>query len=137
MAEKQNKATGGTSPEDERAAFRRAAALHILGAYVSRHGGFQPEAMDAMMRVVWQYADTFVALEDAPPLPPVEAPPPPARPARRRAHPSDEWQVRDGDRVKKGFVSYEEAEWYATNRPGAVIEQVSGPEALVADPGAV
>lgn len=106
--------------------FRRRAALAILGAYVQRHGGFTPEEREAHMRLVWEYADTFVALENAPPLPP-PAPPQAAVPRKRAAAPSDEWGVRDGERLRRGFVTRDEAEAYAAGRDGAEVVQLSGP----------
>ena len=125
----------GTSdkPPDKQA-FRRQAALAILGAYVGRHGGFTPAEREAHMRLVWEYADAFVSLEHAPPprLDPV--PSPADRPHRRTrpVAPNDEWGVRDGDVQKRGFVSREEAEWYAAARPGAEVVQIDGPEIAAA-----
>ena len=113
--------------------FRRAAALAVLSAYVTRHGGFAELEMDVLMRQVWRYADVFVSLEHAAPLPPpapeVEHPGKPPGPGRNRpAHPTDEWAVVDNGKRKRGFITHEEAEWYAAERPGATIVQVAGPE---------
>ncbi len=114
--------------EQDRKAFRRQAALGILQAFVMRHGGFAEAEREMILRQVWTYATEFVALEDAPPLP-VPTPPEPeqVRPRGRAAHPSDEWAVIDGDHMRRGFVSEQEAEYYASVRPGARIKQVSGP----------
>ncbi len=117
-----------TRPDD---AFRRQAALALACAYLTRHGGFgDGEVVESNLRRVWEYATLFVELEHAPPLPPakVETPPrPPARPTRR-ATPTDEWAVRDGTTYRRGFTTFEEAEFYATGRAGAEIVQVGGPE---------
>jgi hypothetical protein len=123
-------------------AFRRQAALAILGAFVSRHGGFNPADMQSHMRRVWEYADAFVRLEHAPPLPPPEDfdvlahMTRPAVPGPRSS-PADEWAVYDGNRRVTGFVSREEADFYAAARPGAKVVQIGGPGASagrVADP---
>ncbi len=116
--------------------WRRQAALAILSGYVSKQGGFGFDAAEReiLMRMVWSYADTFVSMEHAP-APTIDAVPLLAnRPARktRPVAPNDEWGVRDGDTTKKGFVSREEAEWYASARPGAEVFQLSGPGTLIA-----
>ncbi len=114
--------------------FRRQAAMSILGAYVTRQGGFTAEEREAHMRQVWMYADAFVRLEHALPLPPPVVPEQPQRPKRslRPASPSDEWAViYDGVR-RRGFVSKEEAEYYAGNRVGAEVVQLSGPDIITA-----
>ena len=119
-------ATQATAPPDE---FRRQAALAILSAYVQRHGGFTEVEMDAHMRLVWRYADVFVALEHAPAPPAEPVTQEATRPARTRpAHPSDEWAVVDNGKKRRGFATFEEAEFYASGRPGARIVQVAGPE---------
>lgn len=113
--------------DGDKRAFRRQAALAILPAYVSRHGGFQPEARDGILAAIWEMADAFVDMEGAaPPGPP--APAPEARQPARRAHPGDEWGVRDGDDLRREFVSRGEAEEYAACRPGALVVQLAGPE---------
>jgi hypothetical protein len=109
--------------------FRREAAMRILEAFVARHGGFQPESMEVHMRQVWTYADVFVSLEDAPPPAPVPVPEFPSVQKRRAAHPADEWGVRENGRLRRGFVSEEEALLYAASRPGAEVQQVAGPAA--------
>jgi hypothetical protein len=126
MAEKPIKSE---KPSDVDAEFRRKAALAILGAYVSRHGGFEPAAMETHMRRVWEYADYFVLLENAGPVP-AEAVPElgfQELPKGRPAHPSDEWAVIDGQTRKTGFVTKEDADFYASARPGARVRQVAGP----------
>jgi hypothetical protein len=116
-----------------RKAFRREAAMQILSAYVARNGGFKSDDMEANMLRVWEYADVFVRLEDAPPPPPpvefdvtasLSRPRPAARPA---SHPTDEWAVYDGDKRHRGFVTREEADFFAASRPGAKVVQVGGP----------
>lgn len=105
-------------------------AKSAFTAYVSRHGGFNDrQAMEDYSRMCWEYADVFLAMEHAGPRrpEPAAAPTRERRPARR-AHPSDEWAVHDGTFSKRGFTSYEEAEFYASARPGAQIVQVGGPE---------
>jgi hypothetical protein len=110
--------------------FRRRAALAILGG--SRHhiGHTRPEYL-ANLRIIWQIADAFLELEHEAPLPP---PPPPEEipgfKKARRAHPSDEWAVReeDGQRLRRGFVTYQEAMLYVQNHPGSQIVQLSGPD---------
>ncbi len=116
------------TPEDE---FRRTAALAILSAMVTRHGGFSELEQESIMRLVWQYADVFVAMEHArlPEPEPASVPVKRGRPAQ----PDDEWAVTDGDQIKRGFVTEEEAQWYASARPGAVVEQVSGDKRIAAD----
>ncbi len=123
-------------------AFRRQAALAILGAYVAKQGtlGNMQIEREIHSRQIWALADAFVATEHLPPLQLPSEPEPLATvpTARRRpAHPSDEFAVIDGQHVRRGFVSYEEAEYYASSRPGARIKQVGGgPEQmLVAAPG--
>lgn len=126
------------------AKFRREAALAILGAYVHRHGGFSVNEQVILMKKVWEYADLFVDMEDSPPMETIldqmramEQQNAMPEPRRRKAAPNDEYGVRDGDTVRRGFVSYEEAEFYASARPGAKIFQVSGDGMLpVADPDA-
>jgi hypothetical protein len=54
--------------------------------------------------------------------------PEPTPQRRRAAHPSDEFAVIDGEQRKRGFVTREEAEFYASSRPGATVRQVGGPE---------
>lgn len=122
--------------------FRRQAALEILGAYVARHGGFSPSDREAILRTVWDYATHFVDLEHAPPLPPPEefnvlASVSRPAPGGRAAHPADEWAVYDGGRRYAGFVSRQDAEFFAVARPGSKVVQVGGPGAhqgVVADP---
>jgi hypothetical protein len=61
---------------------------------------------------------------------PTEPPPePPPKPARPR-HPADEYAVVDGGRMKRGFVSFEEAQDYASGRPHAQVRKISGPGSL-------
>jgi hypothetical protein len=71
-------------------------------------------------------------------FPQPEAPPEPPKP-RRQQFPNDEWAVWDGARLRRGFVSAEEAEDYASTRPGSTIRKISGPgsstEATWAGPG--
>jgi hypothetical protein len=71
-------------------------------------------------------------------FPPPEPPPEPPKP-RRQQFPNDEWAVWDGTRMRRGFVSQEEAEDYASTRPGSTIRKLSGPgsstEATWAGPG--
>ncbi len=117
----------------EAQAFRRAVALAMLPAYLNRHGGFGgvAEEQEMLLRQVWNYADAFIALENANPLP---APPTVAELSSgervRRAHPSDEWAVTSPDgRRKRGFVNESEAQDFASKTPGAVVKQVSGPGA--------
>ncbi len=119
--------------ERDRKAFRRQAGLAILQAFVQRHGGFAEVEREMILRQVWTYATDFVALEDAAPLPlPVPPEPEAPQPRRRAVSPSDEWAVIDGDVMKRGFVTPEAAEWYATARPGAKIKQISGPGVAMA-----
>ncbi len=106
-------------------AFRRQAALAILSAYVQRHGGLGSELeCRENARMVWRFTDVFLSMEDAgEPTPEVAAPAPPKK---RPVGPDDEWGVRDGDRMRRGFVTEEEAEAYAAGKPGAKVVQVSG-----------
>jgi hypothetical protein len=68
--------------------------------------------------------------ESAAYTPPPDPPPdPPRKPARPR-HPADEFAVVDGGRMRRGFVSYEEAEDYASGRPGATVRKISGPGSM-------
>jgi hypothetical protein len=117
------------SKEEAKEQFRRQAALAILGAFVSRTGGFGTELERTdIARMVWRFADAFVDAENAPvlqPTPTMESRP---RPAGRPAHPSDEWAVRYGDKQRRGFTSHEEAVFYAASKPGATVVLVSGPE---------
>jgi len=109
------------------AVFRRQAGLQILGAYVARHGGFNPAERDVLMRMVWEYADLFVAMEHAAPLAPEPVQTPEERHAlRARTGPTDEWAVIDGEKRTRGFVIPEEAEYYASARPGARVIKISG-----------
>jgi hypothetical protein len=59
-------------------------------------------------------------------FPQPEPPPEPPKP-RRQQFPNDEWAVWDGARLRRGFVSQEEAEDYASTRPGSTIRKISGP----------
>ncbi len=144
--DKKTEAPAAPPPAPADTAFRRAAGLAILGAYVQRHGGFTPHEMDAHMRNVWRYADVFVSLEHAPPLPLPEdydvLAAMSARPANgaRAVHPADEWAVYDGGRRIGGFATRGDADFYAAARPGARVVQVGGPGAekgRVADPSVV
>lgn len=116
--------------EADRRAFRREAAMRILEAYVAKHGGFEPAAMEAHVRQVWAYADIFVAMEDAPPLPVFAESQKAVTRRLRPVHPSDEFAVIDADgKRKRGFITAESAEEYASGKPGSKVVQVSGPEA--------
>ncbi len=130
MAEKPDKVDKVVEKkDDEDIRFRRQAAVAILGAFVQRHGGFEPAAMSVHMQRVWEYADHFVKLENAGPVKQQEVIPLGEQelPKGRPAHPSDEWAVIDGEKRKGGFVTREEAEFYASARPGARVKMISGP----------
>ncbi len=116
----------------EAQAFRRAVALAMLPAYINRHGGFGgvAEEQEMILRQVWGYADAFIALENAAPLPPPQTIAEFSAPLGRRAHPSDEWGVTAPDgRRKKGFITERDAQDFADKTPGAVVKQISGPGA--------
>lgn len=106
--------------------LKQRAGLAVLTAFITRHGGYSDVEMDSHLRLVWKYAELFVALEDAPPpKPDIEA----TRPRGRPVHPADEWGLRlqDGT-IKRGIATREGADDLALVHAGSEVVQLGGPE---------
>lgn len=112
--------------------YRRDVAMAILSGWVARYGGFNAAERRANMACVWEMVDEFLALEHEP-TQRTTAAAAPAPSHGRAARPDDEWGVRDSTgRLRRGFVTQQEAELFAAKHPGAEVRQLSGTGAMTA-----
>jgi hypothetical protein len=111
---------------DKIALALRTSSLCDILADLLRPGELPPVPMAAVDTELPEF-DQPSPYNGAPP--PEDQPEPPPKPTRPR-HPADEYAVVDGGRMRRGFVSFEEAEDYAAGRPGATVRKISGPGSL-------